>query len=87
MTNISKIPAAQNTIEDPPEYAAAPEDPNQATPSKSPGSPEAIPQEDRGQLKWEEQRSGETEAAPSSSDAGTQTNSSYASQARHGSKK
>lgn len=72
MADTSKIPAAQITIEDPPEYAAAP---GQATTLSGSGKPpEPVSQDLRGQLKWNEQRSGESEAAPSSSDAVTQAN-------------
>ena len=35
MTDSSKTPPAKKTIQDPPEYAAAPEDPSQAAPSNS----------------------------------------------------
>lgn len=134
MTENSKIPPAKKTIEDPPEYSAATEDPSQAAHSSSSGRmpPWSIPdaesvaggtaggdvqgawnsghpggaavnappvdggqkatssnsaggpvsQEDlRGQLKWNEQRSGETEGAPTSSDAVTDANSPPASEA------
>ncbi|WEX76872.1 hypothetical protein PYH37_005223 [Sinorhizobium numidicum] len=79
MTENSKIPPAKRTIEDPPEYAAAS---GEATWSGRGKAAEAESQEGlRGQLKWNEQRSGETEAAPSSSDAVTQPNSPHASEA------
>lgn len=112
MTDKSKTPPAKKTIQDPPEYTAAPEDPSQAAPSSSldkmppwsipaaenvahspggsvqgawnsghPGGvaiedpseaapsnlsgrgkpPEPVSQDLRGQLKWNEQRTGETD--------------------------
>lgn len=79
MTENSKIPPAKKTIEDPPEYSAAT---GEATWSGRGKPPEAESQEGlRGQLKWNEQRSGETEAAPTSSDAATPANSPPASEA------
>jgi|UPI00047D862B hypothetical protein len=42
----ANLPPARKIIQDPPEYA----------PSDSPDGPETTTQEDRGQLKWNEQR-------------------------------
>ncbi|MBB3299891.1 hypothetical protein FHT72_003850 [Rhizobium sp. BK077] len=64
MTDNSKTPPAKKTIQDPPEYAAASEDPSQAAPSNSSGTakpPQPVSQDLRGQLKWNEQRTGETD--------------------------
>ncbi|MBY5619962.1 hypothetical protein [Rhizobium leguminosarum] len=82
MTENSKIPPANKTIQDPPEYAAVNklkghEDqagyqqngqtavkPSEAAPSKWSGRgkpPEPVSQDLRGQLKWNEQRTGETD--------------------------
>ncbi len=80
MTENSKIPPAKKTIEDPPEYSAATGEGQTWSGRGKP--PEAESQEGlRGQLKWNEQRSGQTETAPSGSDAVTQANSSPASEA------
>ncbi|MGH0328795.1 hypothetical protein [Sinorhizobium meliloti] len=80
MTENSKIPPAKKTIEDPPEYSAATSEGDIWSGRGKP--PEAESQKGlRGQLKWNEQRGGETEAAPASSDAVSQTNSPPASEA------
>ncbi|RVQ04158.1 hypothetical protein [Sinorhizobium meliloti] len=63
MTENSKTPPAKKTIEDPPEYGAASGDGTSSSWSGRGKPPEAESQENlRGQLKWNEQRSGETEA-------------------------
>lgn len=80
MTENSKIPPAKETIEDPPEYSTATGENHTWSGRGKP--PEAESQEGlRGQLKWNEQRSGETEAAPTSSDAVTQASSRPAGEA------
>lgn len=80
MTENSKISPAKKTIEDPPEYSAATSEGDIWSGRGKP--PEAESQEGlRGQLKWNEQRSGETEAAPANSDAVSQANSPPASEA------
>lgn len=80
MTENSKIPPAKETIDDPPEYSTATGENHTWSGRGKP--PEAESQEGlRGQLKWNEQRSGETEAAPTSSDAVTQASSRPAGEA------
>lgn len=82
MTENSKTPPAKKTIEDPPEYGAASGDGTSSNWSGRGKPHEAETQENlRGQLKWNEQRSGETEAAPTSSDAVTQASSRPAGEA------
>ena len=69
-------PGGVAAIEDPPEYnAESGKNPKEGSDwlggpqngNETPSSPETTTQEDRGQLKWEEQRS--SQAAPSSSDS------------------
>ncbi|MDW9365619.1 hypothetical protein [Sinorhizobium meliloti] len=63
MTENSKTPPAKKTIEDPPEYGAASGDGTSSSWSGRGKPHEAETQENlRGQLKWNEQRSGETGA-------------------------
>ncbi|MHC2545903.1 hypothetical protein RWA02_19470 (plasmid) [Sinorhizobium meliloti] len=63
MTENSKTPPAKKTIEDPPEYGAASGDGTSSNWSGRGKPHEAETQENlRGQLKWNEQRSGETGA-------------------------
>ncbi|RVJ84148.1 hypothetical protein [Sinorhizobium medicae] len=63
MTDNSKTPPAKKTIEDPPEYGIASGNGTSSSWSGRGKTPEAESQENlRGQLKWNEQRSGETGA-------------------------